>query len=218
MSKPRSPKEIKEAGEQELAMMAGILGVKLTGNFAMDRAAVDRALGVGGRVLGDTTLGEHPEGRASTLDELLTRYNLGGLQREGGEAIEPMSELPTQAWFTDEERQSYGCDGYHAGGSRYEFTYLWYQIVGEEYDLRGMPDWRIEHDGLRWEYPKGAVDHSLAEAALTEAARRYQELTDAVAAGYVPVEDIEEIVQEPGAPEIDFTVDDLWDLLGPEAK
>lgn len=218
-----NPRQIQAKADQEFRLLADLMGVKLSGDFKIDRAAVDRVLN-GGSAGSGMQLGEHPEGRASTLDEIIVRYQDDELTDEY-ELPKAESE-PLVSWFGSEDRESYGVDGFHSGGSSYEFAKLWYHLVGEEFSLMKTPDWAIMHGGLRWEYrPEGETlpflaDHAGTEAAMARAYQRYQETFIAIESGYVPVipEPQEEVELEEEKPaEADFTTDDLWAILGDEA-
>ena len=184
--------EPEEEGLEFLNMQADLLGVPRGATVAETRRNVDVALG---NVAAGTPwnaaaakVGDHPDGRASTLDELMVRF-LSGELKDDYELPEPEGD-PIFEWFTAEDKANYGVsDGLHTGGHSYQYCRLWYQLLGEEFDLIELGDWRVAHGGLRLEYVgSGAVDHGATEGAFAAAYERFQEVYQAVQSGYQPVE------------------------------
>ena len=59
------------------------------------------------------------------------------------------------------ETERYDCtDGFYPHCESYEFTVLWYEIVGNYMDYNELGYWQVEHGGLRWTYSSDAKDEA----------------------------------------------------------
>lgn len=176
--------------EAYLRLLAEIMGVEAGDDLNAARQGIEKALGVdkpgpGSQLadaMGVSSHGAHPAGRGSSVEELLQRYTSGELQ--DSYPLPPAGTSPVVQWFSAEDKESYGAeDGFHPSADSYEFTKLWYQIMGELLDLRDCGDWHVAHGGLRWEYYGGATCgdlHSTVEAALSDSYDLYSEVSEAI--------------------------------------
>lgn len=216
----KSYKQIQEEGEAHAALLADILGVKQGKDFKATRKNLNAHLGMGKSSSDDTELpvGWHPDGRASTLDELMIRYLDGSLANKYELPI--AVNAPTVEWFNASDKSAYrASDGFHPSCEAFEFTTVWYQLMGEELSLAGCGDWSVEHGGLRWvAQGSAAVDHDAAEAAIANAFSRYQEFHAAVLIGYEPVQTVEVTDDATSSDELLFSADELLSLLGEEEE
>lgn len=90
-------------------------------------------------------------------DELVKAYKAGEIS--DSYVLPPVEEgdYMDSVWFTDEEKEMYEVeDGFFPRCNRFEFTSLWYAIIGQYLDEIDLGDWSVEHGGLRWESYKGS--------------------------------------------------------------